>query len=327
MEQAGTVSQQGPATALEFSGRAGEYFRIWIVNVCLSVLTLGIYSAWAKVRRKRYFYGCTRLGGAAFEYLGNPVAILKGRVLVVAVLVAYSLANETVPLLGLGIGLVLFVLLPWMIVRSLQFNARNSSLRNVRFAFHGRPGEAFKLLLLSTFGTALSLGLVYPYYLYRKRRYFVEHSAYGGTRFAFSARAGQYYMAALKVAAGFLAFVVGSLVTLGIGLIPFYILLRSYAQTTFARLDWHHATLGEIGFECRWQAVALFWLYLVNSLAIVFSLGLLGPWAAVRTAKYKLERMSVRPAERLSAILAAAGEHVGALGDEAGEFLGFDFGL
>ena len=29
-----------------FTGRAGEYFRIWIVSLCLSLLTLGIYSAW-----------------------------------------------------------------------------------------------------------------------------------------------------------------------------------------------------------------------------------------------------------------------------------------
>ncbi len=40
----------GPV-ALKFTGQQGEYFRIWIVNVCLSVITLGIYSAWAKVRR------------------------------------------------------------------------------------------------------------------------------------------------------------------------------------------------------------------------------------------------------------------------------------
>ena len=46
--------------AIEFSGDGGEYFRIWIVNLALSVVTLGIYSAWAKVRRLRYFYGSTR---------------------------------------------------------------------------------------------------------------------------------------------------------------------------------------------------------------------------------------------------------------------------
>ena len=36
-----------------FTGSGGEYFRIWIVNVALTVLTFGIYGAWAKVRTRR----------------------------------------------------------------------------------------------------------------------------------------------------------------------------------------------------------------------------------------------------------------------------------
>src|SRR3954471_6399831 len=44
-----------------FSGKGGEYFKIWIVNILLSIVTLGIYSAWAKVRNKQYFYGNTQL--------------------------------------------------------------------------------------------------------------------------------------------------------------------------------------------------------------------------------------------------------------------------
>jgi hypothetical protein len=34
-----------------FSGSGAEYFRIWIVNLLLTVATFGIYSAWAKTRR------------------------------------------------------------------------------------------------------------------------------------------------------------------------------------------------------------------------------------------------------------------------------------
>lgn len=52
----------------EFRGNASEFFGIWIVNLLLSVLTLGIYSAWAKVRTKRYFYGNTFVDDSAFEY-------------------------------------------------------------------------------------------------------------------------------------------------------------------------------------------------------------------------------------------------------------------
>jgi len=35
---------------LRFTGTGGEYFRIWIVNLFLTVLTLGIYSAWTLLR-------------------------------------------------------------------------------------------------------------------------------------------------------------------------------------------------------------------------------------------------------------------------------------
>ena len=68
----------------EFRGNGGEYFRIWIVNLLLTIVTLGIYSAWAKVRRLRYFYGNTFVDGHSFEYHGQPLAILKGRLIVVA---------------------------------------------------------------------------------------------------------------------------------------------------------------------------------------------------------------------------------------------------
>ena len=68
-------------TPVVFTGKAGEYFGIWIVNLLLSIVTLGIYSAWAKVRRKKYFYNNTLIDGVGFDYHANPIAILKGRVI------------------------------------------------------------------------------------------------------------------------------------------------------------------------------------------------------------------------------------------------------
>ena len=55
-----------PARA-RFGGSGAEYFRIWIVNVALTLATLGIYSAWAKVRREQYFHRHTSLSGAGFD--------------------------------------------------------------------------------------------------------------------------------------------------------------------------------------------------------------------------------------------------------------------
>src|SRR5690606_20455872 len=79
---------------VEFHGNGGEFFRIWIVNLVLSILTLGIYSAWAKVRTNRYFYGNTEVAGSHFEYLAEPMQILKGRLVAVALFILFGIASE-----------------------------------------------------------------------------------------------------------------------------------------------------------------------------------------------------------------------------------------
>ncbi|MGH7460351.1 MAG: DUF898 family protein, partial [Longimicrobiales bacterium] len=86
----------GAATRVvpQFSGRAGEYFGIWLVNVLLSIVTFGIYSAWAKVRTEQYFYANTRLAGASFEYLARPLSILKGRLIAFAVVASLGLSAQ-----------------------------------------------------------------------------------------------------------------------------------------------------------------------------------------------------------------------------------------
>jgi uncharacterized membrane protein YjgN (DUF898 family) len=326
------MERTGPApVALQFTGTASEYFRIWIVNLCLSVVTLGIYSAWAKVRRKRYFYGSTLLQGSAFEYTGNPVAILKGRLIVVGVFAIYSLMQEVVPLLSIFVALALFAILPWIIQRALLFNARNSLHRNIAFGFHAGKMQVFVVLLVAALLVPLTLGFGYPWYLAMKRRLFVENSSYGSQRFAFSATTGEYYAAAMKLSLAFLGFLAGSIATLGIGLLPLYLLLRAFAERVFAQLAWRSTTLaapgGEIRFACNWTARGLAWLYFVNTLGVLVSFGLLTPWAAIRTARYKIGHMTLQAEGGLDGFFAAAQQNAGAVGDEAGEMLGFDFGL
>lgn len=115
----------------EFRGTAREWFGIWIVNLLLSVLTLGIYSAWAKVRSKKYFYQNTWVAGRNFDYHATGKQILIGRLIVIAALFAYGLAAAFSPPLAVVIILAIFVCMPILIVRSAKFNARNSSWGNV----------------------------------------------------------------------------------------------------------------------------------------------------------------------------------------------------
>lgn len=129
--------------SVDFYGDAKDWFGIWIANIFLTLVTLGIYSAWAKVRFKKYFYQHTYIGGRNFNYHGKPVNILIGRVIVVALI-----SLSYVPL-AQGWIFVLFLLgAPVALVMSARFNARNSSWSNVRFNFVGSIGRAYMVYLV-----------------------------------------------------------------------------------------------------------------------------------------------------------------------------------
>ena len=96
----------------QFTGSGGEYFKIWIVNILLSIVTLGIYSAWATVRTKRYFYGNTIFDKASFEYHATPIQILKGRIIALVLVILYVGLSQLSPWLAVGTLGVILLLTP-----------------------------------------------------------------------------------------------------------------------------------------------------------------------------------------------------------------------
>lgn len=141
---------------VRFTGSGGEYFRIWIVNLLLVIVTLGIWSAWAKVRKTRYFWSNTRIGGAVFQYHGNPVAILRGRLLAAALFVAYSIAGRLSVDAGVVAGAAVALLFPWFVCKSMRFKLANTSWRGLRFGFDSTVRDAYR-----SFTPAVLLALVF----------------------------------------------------------------------------------------------------------------------------------------------------------------------
>ncbi len=133
---------------VRFHGRGGEYFAIWLVNALLTIITLGIYSAWATVRRRRYFLGNTEINGDRFDYHAKPMQILKGRLLVVAGIIVFYILVALIPQLALVFVLAFLALLPWVIIRSWRYNAIMTSFRGVRFNYHCKVGRAYWTMYL-----------------------------------------------------------------------------------------------------------------------------------------------------------------------------------
>ena len=158
------TTRQRPAK-VQFSGQAGEFFGIWIVNLLLSIVTLGIYSAWAKVRTTQYFYGHTRIEQQPFRYLATPMQILKGRIIAVIIFALFTVASMLSPVLAVLLAMLFMFASPWLIVQSLKFNMRMTSYRNVRFAFHGDYVGALKYFVLLPVLSVFTLYLAMPWVL------------------------------------------------------------------------------------------------------------------------------------------------------------------
>ena len=325
-----------PATsrvAFEFHGNGSEYFRIWIVNVLLTIVTLGIYSAWAKVRRKQYFYGNTRLKGAGFEYLANPVKILKGRLVVGGIFIVAGAVSHFFPLIQFLFVVVVGVLAPWLIMRSLMFNAFNSAWRNIRFGFRAGYGQASKAYVLWPLLMILTLGILSPYVYFRQKKFLVENSSYGKMPFSFSASWRDYYrimvVASLLGMLG-LAIIAGAVVVfapLAILALPIYLYVYAYFAVGTGNLLYNASRLGHHRLQSTMDVRSFMMLVLTNTLATALTLGFFHPWAKVRTMHYKAQHLTLIVSGDLDTFVAEKQKEVGAIGDASSDFFDFDLGL
>ncbi len=137
------AEQRATNESFAFSGKGGEYFKIWIANILLSILTLGAFSAWAKVRTKKYFYQNTRFGKYGLDYHALPISILWFRVLLVALAIALIFVGAINWYMQFAVPVLIVLALPGLIWYSTGFEAKNSSFRGVRFRFSGACSTAY----------------------------------------------------------------------------------------------------------------------------------------------------------------------------------------
>lgn len=339
-----------PPAVLErfrFHGEAREYFRIWIVNTFLTAVTLGVFHAWAKVRKRRYLRGNTELMGHRFDYTADPRRILVGNVIVVILFLAYALFGAVYPAVRLIAVGVIVVLLPWIVVRSLAFNAYHTMWRGMRFRFHPSLSAGVMIYLLQPLLIPLTLGIYYPAWVRARNEFTIGRHRLGTAYFRFETGNGPFY-GAYVVAGGMvflavlmLGIITGLLTALHPGhvpstaqLLPALLLYGTIAYVAkhyvFAqlfnhiwggtRLD-HHRLRGNMR-TTRWLG-----LQLTNLGAIIVSCGLLYPWAVIRSTRYAIECLEFQPTPAFEKIERIGGQGGSAIGETAAEFAGLDFGL
>jgi uncharacterized membrane protein YjgN (DUF898 family) len=345
------------AEQLHFTGSGTEYFGIWIVNLLLTIVTLGIYSAWAKVRRLQYFYRHTELAGSSFDFHGSPRRILVGRAIALVMLIAYNYSVRLHSPVTIVILAGIAAVMPWLLRNSFRFRLYNTSWRGTRFHFRGAVAGAYRVFLLNGFLALITLYVMAPFMHQRLKAYQHDNTWFGRTQCSFRARAGQFYVIYLLLLAAIVVFAT----VIGLSGVGGAFVALSHAQTQAGRVDphavfralailygalvlmgisigpafhafitnliWSNTRVGEHRIECTMSPFGLIWITVSNFVLVVLTLGLFIPWAMVRLAKFQLESVRLLPSGDLQEFVAAAPETIGAVGEEAATAFDFDISL
>lgn len=338
---------------VKFSGDAKEYFGIWIVNILLSIVTLGIYSAWAKVRTNRYFYGNTSIDGHAFDYHATGKQILIGRIIVVGALIAMQILTQVAPIVGLILLLIYLGLFPWLIVKGLQFSRRMTSYRNVRFDFKGTYGGALWAFIALPILNVFTIYLITPYVSRALSNFLAKNSQYGDRNFDLEMPVAPLYkifaivittVLLLSTIVGFTIYLTGVLNALSNGsanigaiiavyaaMVPIYIILLigflaynvAVRNTVYNHLmlDDKHSFGSTLAFG-RYAFIAI-----TNVIVVIITLGLMSPWAKVRMARYVASQTTVSVQGSLDEYTSSVQSSAGVIGSEFMDMEGVDVGL
>ncbi|NOI31532.1 YjgN family protein [Vibrio coralliilyticus] len=300
------MEQKHITNPVEFKGKGGEFFGIWIVNVLLTIITLGIYSAWAKVRTKRYFYGNTYVDSDNFEYHAEPMQILKGRLVAVAVLVIWAVANAFFPAASAALLLVFYIALPWLLWSNARFDAAMTSYRNVHFSFDSSLKDAYVALMGRGLGALLAMAIyigvvvavssvsavaatvlgiaslvfmavLYAWVVAGAHKYFSNGYRYGDWKFSAELETGFFFKTYLKA--------------IGLGIVASIVLLIAMSLTVFSGFDFTALQNGDFS---SLMGVSQVTVFIVAYLAIItLTIGLTA-YTTTRLRNYIFDQLQAK---------------------------------
>ena len=328
----------GKPKAMRFSGITSDYFSIWLSNLILTIVTLGIYSAWAKVRRLQYFYNHTYLDEYAFGYHADGLQILKGRLIVVGSFFILNIAATFFPTIYIFLIIILFFAIPHLINLSLEFNAKVTSYRNLRFQFSGDYWEAFLTFQIMPLLAFITLGFLAPVAIKKGFDYVYNGLSFGGKKVSVELTYRAFYrvyfivvlspLICLFLIAGWLASAEASIVLGIIALYFMFFLVYVVYRICCLNIVFNHLTLADkITFSSSISSPYLLWIVFSNLIAIVITLGLAIPWSQVRKSRYLCDNIHTQTSPDFTDFIGAEQKAQSSIGEEFANFEGIELGL
>ncbi len=311
-----------------FWGRGRTLFGIFIVNTFFTLLTLGLYSFWGRVRIRQFLSSQTSFAHTRFSYHGTPQELLKGWSKAFAVFGLPYAFLSLVPLIWDQIptwipnalaGTMALCFIPVAVVGSHRYRLSRTSLGTIRFSFRGHVKKYMKIWVLGSVLTLLTAGIYYPFFENARRKFLIAHTYFGNRPFTYSGT-GSGLLGIYAKALASTVLIVVTLLGINAGpeglsvlaqwpsdgwrdlffnslfitglltlLLPWF-----YLQVAKQRYQWNHSDFGDAHFQFSASTWNLMELRMTNFLMLILTFGLAWPWVQVRNLQFLYYHLSLQ---------------------------------
>ncbi len=267
---------------ISFTARGGELFVLLIKNLFLTLITLGVYSFWARVNVQRYFYEHTNVAGGRFGWHATGkerfIAFLKASVIMAAIFAVNALMVKLSPYLAMILPIAVIILLPAIIVAQYRYRLSRTSFNQIRFRFTGRAGTLAAIVFKGALLTFVTFGIYGPWFAVDIRRYLYENTRIGSSNLMYEGKGGDILLMYL------VAFVL-TILTFGI--------YRFWFTAKIANYHTSHTRFQGAPLKGDVDGGDVFIANLVGQMLSFITLGIYLPWYIVRLQKVMLEGISL----------------------------------
>lgn len=273
---------------LQYYGNGKSLFKIYLVNMLLTIVTLGLYYPWAKAKLLTYHYAETELEGSRFAFLGTGKEMFKGFIKAILIFgIWYAVFFYLSLQMQLGENVVFFatmtavwqllivLIFPLALVGSLKYRLSRTTWRGIHMKYHGNVKSMYAVFIKGIFLSAVTFGIYIPWFMVELRKEILKNVQLGNLKFSFEGKGSSLF--GIGIVGYLLTFI-----TLGIYFFQWTANLYNF------NVDHTKLALGKEASSLKGSTTGLgiFKLQIGNLFLVVFTLGLGMPFAIIRTMKY-----------------------------------------
>jgi uncharacterized membrane protein YjgN (DUF898 family) len=287
---------------LSYHGTGGSLFGLVLLNGLLTIITIGIYSFWAKTKVRAFHYSHTELDGDRFAYHGTGGELWSGYLKAVGILLLIfvtmgiagallSGSTEPDPVINGLISLLAYgiigLLVPVAVNGARRYRLSRSSWRGIRFSYHGKAKDFLAMNVAGFLLSLITLGFYLPAWQNKRREFLVTHARFGSEPFMYGGQSQELFREYVKA-------LLLTIPTIGLS----WVWYAAFKHRFF----WSNTTMRGARFRSTVNGGDLLGLSLTNIALTLITLGIAIPWVQVRSHAFFAERLSLKGTVEWAAI-------------------------